>query len=142
MSVFVPANVKTIGKGAFYKCAALKNVVFLNDSQLQELPEKIFSKTVIQNITLPKGLRVIGSEAFRECKELKTVQLNEGLEVLKENCFMSTGLTLVNVPESVREINDGAFWKCQSLKQLNIPQTGSLQRIGLRAFSETAVGLF
>ena len=96
----------------------------------------------MQNITLPSGLRVVGSGAFQSCLALKRVQLNDGLETLGENCFMNTGLAGVDVPRSVREVGDGAFWKCKGLAHANIPRDGGLRRIGLRAFSETALESF
>ncbi len=69
----------------------------------------------VTSITLPSGIKKIGSQAFYNCGKL----------------------TYVNLPESLQEIGAEVFFLCQSLSEIKLP--GSLQKIGNRVFTGTPI---
>lgn len=59
--------------------------------------------------------------AESECQKtttLRSVVLNEGLEVIKKYAFYDTGLRSVVLPGSLRTISQGAFSKCAKLRHV------------------------
>ena len=48
-------------------------------------------------------------EAFRECRNLKTIHLPEGLESIGAECFRYTALKEITIPKSVKSIGCWAF---------------------------------
>ena len=95
---------------------------FTGDETEVIIPEKI------------KGVEVkaIGKMAFKG-KKIKSVVLNEGLEVIGNGAFAGiTTLEKINFPSTLNKIDDMAFVKT-SLKELQLNE--GLQVIGKRAFS-------
>ncbi|MBQ7761557.1 MAG: leucine-rich repeat domain-containing protein [Clostridia bacterium] len=88
-TVYVPKSVEAINDRSFYQ-SAVKAVVIEEGS----------------------ALKTIKREAFRECSNLDSINLPEGLETIEYCAFYITNLngTFV-VPNSVTSISDGAFRK-------------------------------
>lgn len=62
------------------------------------------------NVVIPKGVKIIGEDAFASCDNLKSVK----------------------IPDSVISIESGAFFECINLKSVKIPK--SVEKIGRDAF--------
>ena len=56
-SVTVPASVKEIGMDAFRYCERLRCVTFVKGSRLEKLGESCFSKSGLEKIVIPKGVK-------------------------------------------------------------------------------------
>lgn len=63
----------------------------------------------ISSIVLPSTVTEIGNYAFFDCKELKAIELNEGLKSIGVAAFECTSLENVNFPLSLQTISEGAF---------------------------------
>ena len=68
------------------------------------------------SIIMPKSLKNIGDYAFANCKRLKNITLNEGIEIIgsyaftiTETGYYSSVLESVNIPSSVNAIGTCAF---------------------------------
>lgn len=84
-------------------------------------------------ITLPQGIKSIGSEAFRNCSALTEINLPEGLESLGERCFQNcTALTSIEVPSTVAELPTYLFYSCEKLTDVVLHE--GLQIVGERVF--------
>ena len=60
--------------------------------------------------------RVIGNNAFKNCKALTTVKMENNVETIGYSSFMNCKkLKSIVIPETVKEINDGAFRNCKKL---------------------------
>ena len=79
-TVVVHKNVTEIADNAFRDWTNLEEVVFEPNSRLERIGDHAFAGTALREFTAPGSLKVIGSGAFMNCKSLKAVRLNEGLE--------------------------------------------------------------
>ena len=75
----------------------------------------------------------IGSHAFTNCKNLKSITLSNSATTIKENAFAGcSGLTSITIPDSVTEVGNAAFLNCSSLASITIPD--SVTTIGYSTF--------
>lgn len=93
------------------------------------------SATKISGITLPPTIKEIGNRAI-DCRYLKYLKLNDGLEVIKDYAINCGDLleTLV-IPESVKYIGDEAI-SGEALKNITMP--GNVEYMGKRIFFGSA----
>lgn len=64
----------------------------------------------------------MGDYVFRNCSNLETIILPDGLKIIGQSAFDGcTNLPIINIPNSVTTIDHYAFNKCSSLCNLNIP---------------------
>ena len=106
------------------------------------------------SVTLPKGLRYIGAEAFRGCENLKEVKVseNESLEAqinpispddawIVDAAFLDCrNLTTVVIPKGITGIDTAVFMNCPKLSSLTIPET--VTRISKIAFDNVGPSPF
>ena len=110
----------------------------------------------LESVTLPATLDFVGYGSFKECHNLKTVVIPEGIDSIQPQAFMHcdslTEITIpstvtridsetfafcenletVNLPEGIKLIDDQAFLGCKSLKSLTIPTT--VETLGASVF--------
>ena len=97
------------------------------------------SPTPTGNVTIPPTLNYIkvtriGRDAFRNCKELTSVTIPEGVTHIDVHAFDNcTGLKSVSFPSSLRSISFAAFGGCSALKSVTIPN--GVKSIGPDAFN-------
>ena len=104
-------------------------VTAIGDGALRE------SATKISGITLPPTIKEIGNRAI-DCRYLKYLTLNDGLEVIKDfaiNC--GDVLETLVIPDSVKYIGDEAI-SGEALKNITMPQ--NLEYMGKRIFYGSA----
>ena len=75
----------------------------------------------------------VENEAFRDCKQLRVVMFNDGLQKIGVSAFrMCTSLSSITIPATVVEVGSNAFSCCSSLREVVI--NDGLQQIGRFAF--------
>lgn len=89
-------------------------------------------QSVLENVNLPIGLTLIGKNAFQDCNNIKSIELNEGLENIGDSAFWGTTLGTVKFPSSLKIINDCAFANCHIY---NLKFNAGLKYIGNSAFA-------
>lgn len=104
-------------------------VTAIGDGALRE------SATKISGITLPPTIKEIGNRAI-DCRYLKYLKLNDGLEVIKDYAINCGDIldTLV-IPDSVKYIGSEAI-SGEALKNITMPQ--NLEYMGERIFFGSA----
>ncbi len=104
-------------------------VTAIGDGALRE------SATKISGITLPPTIKEIGNRAI-DCRYLKYLKLNDGLEVIKDAAINCGDIleTLV-IPDSVKYIGNEAICG-EALKNITMPK--NLEYMGKRIFFGTA----
>lgn len=75
----------------------------------------------------------IGTDAFKQDAELKSITLPETISFIEWGAFEDCeNLTNINIPQNVKTIEDMTFAQCKSLKTIKLPD--GLIEIGVRAF--------
>lgn len=110
-----------------------------------------FNTPLISGISLPSGLKKLDDYTFRDCKNLKSIVLPDGLQSIGRFCFDGSaveslvlpssleelgpealaGMSLktFTVPSTVKHIRQGCFYNCTALEELNLPS--SLESFGI-----------
>ncbi len=94
--------------------------------------------SVIQTLKIGKNVKVIGKEAFKNCKNLKTVTIGKNVTTISDSAFEGCKkLKKITIPSKVTKIGKKAFYKCTSLKKITI-KGKSLKKVGKNAFTKLA----
>ena len=137
-------NVQRIGWFAFYKSALsdisglLKNVTYMDDnvfygcnnltsvtlpSCLESAGACLFKnclnlKTV--NITTNKNFTTLGPHMFYGCEKLKSITIPANITTIGDKCFYKSGLVSLTIPATVTYIGMEACMLCENLDKLYI----------------------
>ena len=104
-------------------------VTAIGDGALRDVTAKIVG------ITLPSTIKEIGNRAI-ECRYLKYLKLNDGLEVIKDAAiYCGDELETLVIPDSVKYIGNEAIGG-KALKNITLPS--NLEYMGMRIFYGTA----
>lgn len=125
-TVHIPASVVEIRENAFMDAIGLRQVVFVENSQLRRIRKMAFSgaKNLLA-IHVPKLVEVFHDEVFSKATSLSEVTFEEGskLEYIGAGAFSSaTSLRTIQIPDSVNEIGMVAFFSATSLETFHIPK--------------------
>lgn len=85
-----------------------------------------FKGSEIEEVTLPSTAKCIYADAFNDCKNLRKINFNEGLQTIY-NSFRNTNLTSVTFPKSLKTLGGAAFSGNDSLKRIIFDGTYSKQ---------------
>jgi len=145
-SLYIPANVTSIGTNAFYRCHNLASIaVNSNNSYYSSTHGILFnhdSSTLIRyppaktNATyyIPSTVKYIGRYAFASAAHLNSVSIPNTVQNIPHYAFYyCERLVEVSLPETISTIGYGAFSHCYSLENINIPN--SVTAFGDNAFS-------
>lgn len=105
------------------------------DIGVDEIRAKTFQDChELMEVNLNEGLQVVGEEAFRYCRSLRTISIPCSVWRIGGSAFLGCGLLVeVDLSEGLLEIGEGAFLSCRSLQRVSIPST--VEIIGKCAFS-------
>ena len=141
--VIIPNTVKTIEYAAFQGCV-IKELIFEDNSNLEEISSYAFADNEIQELNLPKKELYINHHAFSNnkmktlnifskwkfgygsydgtfvcCNELETVYFEDGCSIIYEGCFRNCkNLKEISIPSSLKRIYSYAFHECTSLSNI------------------------
>ena len=121
--VVVHSGVTAIEADAFRDWTSLEAVVFEGRSRLERIGDHAFAGTALREFSAPGSLKKIGAGAFADCKSLKQVRLNEGLESLGgegDGAFQGSGLEAMRLPSSLKRMGQNTFAGCANLKRLEM----------------------
>ena len=66
-------------------------------------------------MTIPGSVKIIKEETFEECKQLKEIVIEDGVETIEKSFKYCTALEKVTIPASVTEIDPNAFKGCENV---------------------------
>lgn len=133
---FETGRLKTIGDSAFSSCTRLESIR-LPQSDVS-LGKQSFEMTGLKELHIPGEITHISAGAFRQCKSLASVTLEDGVAVIGDSAFSGCiSLSSVAFPETLLSVGDSAFGLCSSLESVRLPD--SLIEIGRHAFSASGV---
>lgn len=102
---YIPSSLATVVLSD--KCTSLADYAFYN----------CFS---IQNITLSKNIKSIGTKAFHQCN-ITNIVIPEGVETIGQSAFIyCDNLETITIPKSLKSIGSSAFSDCKGLKGVYI----------------------
>lgn len=105
----------------------LTNTATVKDSAFKGLKS-------LQSVIFDDEIKVIGKDAFRNCKSLVYIELN-GVDEIKASAFRGCeSLNIDELPISVTKIGKNAFRGCSSIKSLVIK--GNITELGDGAFRD------
>lgn len=114
--------------GEYHNFKKLKKVVL--PEKITEIPNRFFANLSVEEVKIPSSVKKIGSDAFYECeslntigsisgnigayafvrcKNLKKVEILEGVTSIGEYAFQSCSLTEIDIPASVKNIGVNVF---------------------------------
>lgn len=75
----------------------------------------------IISVTVPGQIEVIGKNAFKACKNLKTVVMEPGIKIISDEAFLyCDALTEVTIPDTIYKIGSYAFQlSCKGCRRIN-----------------------
>ena len=142
--VTIPASVTSIAFGAFADCMKLERIeVEAGNPAYRSIDGVLFSKNS-ENLyrcpagrtdayVIPAGVKRIGDEAFRNCRNLTDLTIPESVTDIGYGAFSHcAALTDVTIPMGVTSIGNDTFSFCDSLRSVTIPE--GVTEIGRWAF--------
>ena len=100
--VLLPRALGTICEETFCACRALRSVVFVDGSALEEVQRMAFHGSGLRSFAVPRSLRRIGDMAFGDCRALRELRLEPGVQ-LGWFCFWRTALPAAMLPTHTPE---------------------------------------
>ena len=148
----IPASVEDIGDGCFSGCSSLSRVTFASGSAVRRIGKEAFRECrKLSEIEIPASVEDIGEacfsgcfsecanlasvtffpgsslkriekEAFRNCKNLREMEIPATVKSLGIACFRGcTGLQTINIPDSVESLGESCFYGCAGLRAVSVP---------------------
>lgn len=138
-TAILPSGVDCLSADCFADCTSLQYNEFGNSLYLASGNNPYFAlikakNTSITSCEVHADCRVMANDAFKNCKSLVTVTINNGLTVIPEQAFQyDDKIKTITIPESVKSIGERAFHDCTSLTTVNLNE--GLLTIGSHAFN-------
>lgn len=99
----------------------------------ETIHQSAFKNCRINGVKFPESMRRIEPSAFCWCRNLKVVEMNDGLEYILDTAFYSCRkLKKVKFSKKIKKISYGAFYNT-NLKKITLPE--GLTRIGANTFA-------
>ncbi len=163
-SIEIPAGITSIGERAFSK--NVSSLTFAEGSRLTSF-KGVFAGMKMEQIILPDSMKIIDSEAFSGCANLRSVVFGKNITTIKQSAFEGCSaltsmvnldtitniggnafkgcekLTEIAIPDSVTHISSGVFNGCTQLSSVTFGKESKLESIGERlggaSFEGTAI---
>ncbi len=128
-NITIPSSVTSVGALSFEGCTSLKYNLYDNNKYLgnDENPYHALienTDTTITSCPIHENTKVIGSLAFKDCAQLATATIPNGVITIGAEAFSGcTSLTDVTIPKSVTTLKLSTFYDCTSLSTITIPNS-------------------
>lgn len=113
-----PTKLKTIGDNAFDNRYLIGPLVL--PEGLDSIGKEAFKQNYITEVTIPESVRAIGVTAFYDNRYLKSVTLNNRMELINQSLFnRCNNLAVVHGGKNVKIVDQYAFCECDSLRSIS-----------------------
>ncbi|MBO4472809.1 MAG: leucine-rich repeat domain-containing protein [Clostridia bacterium] len=140
-SLAFPSTLTKIGDRALISCGCkLTSLTVAEGNPVYRSEGNCLIETAKRTVILgcnvsviPRGILVIGKDAFVNCSSMTAIALPDTLTTIEERAFgFARKLTSITIPNEVTEIKASAFASCSGLTTVNLSL--GLEKIGERAF--------
>lgn len=136
----VPSGITVIGKYAFEGC----KMTGIDLGGTVEIDEYAFASTPLESLVLPSSVSKVNANAFRDCKQLRSLSIGSGLTEIGDGAFFGCS-RLANegdegrlvFPASLISIGDEAFSSC-AIKYVSF-EGNAFESLGNSVFSQCAM---
>lgn len=120
--ITIPDSVTTMGKGVFFGCSNLQEVVFPENVSIPSTASMFRDCTALQSITVPKNVTSLDMYMFQNCESLETISFPEGslLVLIQMLAFKKTAIQEIELPKNLEKIESQAFEDCKNLTDITI----------------------
>jgi len=119
-SVTLPKSLTTIGR-AIFKNSGITSLTFEDGIGITEISEEAFAYTNITTVTIPDSVTLLNHSAFRETKQLKSVDFGNSEDIMiMSNVFYHSGLTNLHIPANVTYVGEYAFVALTKLQSFTV----------------------
>ena len=101
------------------------------------LDEHSFADLILREVVLPKSLKSIGKDAFKNCRNLEKVVLQDGLVSIGNSAFEGCAIKDIYLPNSLLEIGERSFRSSKLSGTLSIPD--QITEIKPQSFANTLI---
>lgn len=114
----LPSSVKNVCVRAFSNCKNLRTVRLNEGLEVlgakevlfeQEVEGGVFLESALESVTIPSTLKVIETNTFAKCWDLRKVTVSEGVEKICRKAFRESGLEEVELPSTLTQVANDAF---------------------------------
>ncbi len=117
----------TYGENKYSGSIAIPETVNYRDHTFRVvgIATSAFKGCSITSITLPNSMRLILYESFRNCRNLKSIDMPDSLVYIGVAAFKNSGLQSSILPDNLHVVSDSAFADCRALKKVVLgPKVG------------------
>lgn len=133
-SIKLPQGIKSIGNYAFCRSDIENDITFPNS--LESIGESAFKGSKITAARMPNSVKSVGGWAFEECLFLENATWSSSATVIPGYCFKQCyNLRTFEIPEGVTEIGREAFYQNYLF---NVRFPSSMKIVGYLAFLNSA----
>lgn len=142
VEIDIPPTVKSIAAAAFICCKNLSKVTmheglekiyagaFSHCSSLSyiEIPDSVnelispFENVPIKTLRLPKSLKSLSYDVFRDCKTLTEVSITSSKTSIADYTFTWSNITHIVFKEIPESIASRAFFNCHQIQSIIVPK--------------------
>ncbi len=97
-----------ISEDTFYNCSSLERVDYLDETEVTQIDNYAFYGCSLINLVFPETLQTIGTEAFRNNKNLYSVTLPQLLTTIESGAFYGCNNLVEVIDNSPLEIEKGS----------------------------------
>lgn len=99
---------------------------------------QFYNDLTITDVELPDSVATVGAEAFRMCKNLKSINLPNSITTIENNAFWDCfALTSIYIPNSIVNMGVSVFSYCQKLSSVTMQE--GITTISSSMFRDTAI---
>lgn len=82
--------------------------------------EAFFLCVNLKEVTIPGSVEMIGRAAFDNCESLAKITIEEGVKEICNGAFSDTAITDITIPGSVGTVSEGLFRGCEKLEDVTL----------------------
>lgn len=141
--IILPESTIEISKNAFINCKNIEEIKITNTLPINhpefpktninysiDLNEFLIKENILvkysgvrSQVVIPKSVRAIGENAFKDCQYITDILVQEGVRSICQSAFKNCyNLKRISLPNSLENIEKSAFAKCSNLNFLTLPK--------------------